>query len=372
MIDTLAQNSTPATGEVGNYIAAQGNKLEISKLKPYLAVNSEGVEQTYITVFTGLNKDGKKTFDRNDVNAYKAVPINVNGTLRLDEWKLLDDAVLKISEARLSGLSTLRERGLTKDIGNGLDSTVFVYEDSSDAMEATQSMDGLTKSQGDRPVFTTKYIPLPITHVDYEINARVLAESRNKGMALDTFSAERAARRVSEYLEKQLFTDQPYTAGGGTIYGYTNEPNRNTGTFVNSWSAEAATGAKIIADVMTIKNALINAKHYGPYEIYIPIGYETKMDEDYKADGDKTIRQRILEIDKIEKITVIDTLAADTVLMVQMTSDVVRILDGMPLQNVEWGMEGNMVTKYKVMTIQVVQVRSDQDGNSGVAHYQKA
>jgi hypothetical protein len=35
---------------------------------------------------------------------------------------------------------------------------------------------------------------------------------------------------------------------------------------------------------------------------------------------------------------------------------------------VEWQTEGQFITKYKVLTIAVPQVRSDQDGNSGIAH----
>jgi hypothetical protein len=61
-------------------------------------------------------------------------------------------------------------------------------------------------------------------------------------------------------------------------------------------------------------------------------------------------------------------LTADNVLLVQMTSDVVRLVRGMGLQNVEWATEGKMITKYKVMTIQVPQIRSDQAGRCGVVH----
>jgi hypothetical protein len=51
-----------------------------------------------------------------------------------------------------------------------------------------------------------------------------------------------------------------------------------------------------------------------------------------------------------------------------MTPDVVRLVRGMGLQNVEWKSEGNFMTNYKVMTIQVPQIRSDQNGASGLVH----
>jgi len=55
-------------------------------------------------------------------------------------------------------------------------------------------------------------------------------------------------------------------------------------------------------------------------------------------------------------------------LLVQMTSDVVRLVRGMGIQNIEWATEGGMMTKYKVMTIQVPQIRADQNGKSGIVH----
>ena len=67
-------------------------------------------------------------------------------------------------------------------------------------------------------------------------------------------------------------------------------------------------------------------------------------------------------------IKVVDRLPANNVLLVQMTSDVVRLIRGMGLQNVQWDEEGKFVTKYKVLTIQVPQIRSDVNGASGVVH----
>ena len=234
-------------------------------------------------------------------------------------------------------------------------------------MEATITMDGVTRSNGDRPVFTYHYLPLPIIHVDYEINARVLAVSRRMGNPLDTMSAELAARKVNEKLENMLFTNTTYAFGGGTIYSYLNHPDINLVTLSSHWDAAGKTGAQIITDVLNCKQASIDAYHYGPWMIYIPTAYETKLDGDYDSViPGTTIRERILKIDGIKGIKVVDTLTANTILLVQMTPDVVRLVRGMPIQNVEWQTEGKFITKYKVMTIQVPQIRSDQNGASGI------
>lgn len=352
-IDFISTNGQ-GQGKVAQAIVANG-KTDPGMMKPF--IGSDG--KTYVTCYAG--GDPKKA------SSYRTQQINTNATLRRDEWKFLDEAVLKISETRLGGIQDLVANNLTFDIGNGMGSTVLEYHDMSDAMEADLSMDGITRSQGDRPNFGVKYLPLPIIHVDYEINQRVLNASRNMGNPLDTSSAERASRKVNEKLETMLFTNTSYAFGGGTIYSYVNHPNRNQIALGPDWDASAKTAAQIIADVISMKQAAINAKHYGPYMIYIPTAYETVLDEDYDTQTPgTTIRERILKISGINDIKVIDTLPANNVLLVQMTSDVVRLVRGMGVQNVEWETEGGMVTKYKVMTIQVPQVRSDQEGNSGI------
>jgi uncharacterized linocin/CFP29 family protein len=212
-------------------------------------------------------------------------------------------------------------------------------------------------------------LPLPIIHVDYEINARVLAASRSLGNPLDTTQAEMATRRVAEKLEDMLFTSTSYTYGGGTIQGYLNATNRNQVTLSQDWDASGKTGPEIIQDVLNMKQASINANHYGPWMLYIPTGYETTLDEDYDSTTPgTTIRERILKISGIQGVKVIDRMTADNVVLVEMNTSTVRLVRGMGIQNVEWNTEGGMVSKFKVMTIQVPQIRADQDGNSGIVH----
>lgn len=355
-IDFIGQNNE-AQGDLAAFMAAKG-RLDPTTLRPYLGKDG----RAYITVFKG--GDPKKP------DNYAAVPIQTNATLRRDEWKRLDEAVLGISEKRIGGVQDLISAGLTYDIGSGMNSTVLEWHDVSDALEADLTMDGVTRAAGDRPKYTTNYLPLPIIHADYEINARVLAASRNMGNPLDTTLAERAARKVNEKLENMLFTATTYTFGGGTIYSYLNHPNRNLVTLAENWNASGKTGAEILQDCLNLKQSSINAFHFGPWGLYIPTAYETVLDEDYDTSGQstQTIRERILKIDGINSIKVVDTLPANNIVMVQMTSDVVRLVRGMGIQNVEWQTEGKMITKYKVMTIQVPQIRADQDGNSGIVH----
>lgn len=236
-------------------------------------------------------------------------------------------------------------------------------------MEAVVTMDGVTRAPGDQPNFEHNYLPIPIIHSDYEINTRALEASRRLGNPLDTTDAEMAARKVAEKLEDMLFTNTTYAFGGGTIYSYLNETNRNTVTLTTNWDASAKTGAQIVTEVLSLKQTAINANHFGPYVLYVPTAYETVLDEDYDTTTPgTTIRERILKIEGIEAVKVIDHLTANNVLLVEMSTNTVRLINGMGIQNVEWTTEGGMVHKFKVMTIQVPQVRADRDGNSGIVH----
>lgn len=355
-IDFIGRDS--ARGELAEHMV-QGDRLDAGAMRPF--IHKDG--RAYISIYKGYPHDPAEP------QSYVVRPIQTNATLRRDEWKQLDEALLVISRERLGGVDDLVSNNLTYNLGNAMGTPVLEYHNVSDNFEAELTMDGITRTQGDRPDFQTVYLPIPIIHVDYEINMRTLETSRRLGNPLDTTSAEMAARRCMEKLEDMLFTSTSYTYAAGTIRSYLNELNRNQVTLALNWNASAKTGAQIVADVLAMKQASIDAKHYGPWKLYIPTAYETVLDEDYDATTPgTTTRERIMKIDGITGIKVIDRLTANNVLLVQMTTDVVRLVRGMGLTNIQWKEEGNFVTKYKVIMIQVPQVRSDQAGNSGLTH----
>lgn len=366
-IDLITPNG--GQGEVFNTFAQGGSKLNIGAMRPFMDRDPKtGQWGAYISVFTG--GDPKQPAN------YKVIPMNTNAaTLRREEWKLLDDAVISVARERLTGVNDLISKGLVYNLTNALGTTVFEWHDVGESMEAIISMDGVTRGQGDRPTFQHNYIPIPIIHVDYEINTRVLEASRNMGNPLDTTSAEHAARRVAEKLEDMLFTDVTYGYGEkdsrsrNKIYSYVNFPDRNKYKLDVDWDGSGATGATIVADVLAMKQMSINARHYGPWTLYIPTNYETVIDADYDATTPgTTIRERILKIAGVDEIKVADHLTADNVLLVEMKSTTVRLINGIAMQNVEWQTEGRWINKYKVLTIQVPQIRSDREGQCGIVH----
>lgn len=290
-----------------------------------------------------------------------------NATLRKDEWKHYDTAILKAALQRLRITSFLESKGLVYNIPNGMAATVLEYEDMSDMEAAGISMDAVTRGDRDRPEFDINYLPLPIVHKDFTLNIRALNASRTTGAPLDTTMAEAAARKVAEKIEEMILTGaSAYAFGGGTLRGLLDFPNANSVTLEAHWDDSAADGETMLSDTLSMKQASINARHYGPWVLLIPTGFETAVDEDFKSNSDKSARSRLLEVSGVEDIIVCDLLTADNIVLLELTAETFRLVKGMGVTVVEWETEGGLVVHYKVMAIIVPQPRADQDDRCGI------
>lgn len=319
-----------------------------------------------------MGKDGRSYITQNNRITGKPEPVlvrNNTALLRKDDWLVLDQAIIKAAKPRLKAVADLRNAGLQFTIPNGLGKTVLDTERQSDVNEATISMDGLRKSQNDRPVFDLQMLPLPIVHKDFSFSARQVMASRNGGSPLDTTMAELSARRVAEQVEGLLLGVLPsYAYGGGTIYGYTNFPDRLTKVMTaptaTGWVAETT-----VKEVLAMKLQSQTAFHYGPWVLYTSLEWDKYLDDDYKPTYNATtLRQRLKMIEDISDVRTLDYLPSGTMLLVQMTPDVARMIVGMEITTVQWETQGGMELNFKVMTINVPQLRSDFNHNTGIVH----
>lgn len=297
------------------------------------------------------------------------VHTNAPALLRYDEWKDIDRRVIAVATQRLVGIADLIGRGLTHSLGS-IGVTVAQWERSSDMTEAEADMSGISKGEEDTPAFELQYVPVPIIHKDFRVNIRRLEASRRMGEAIDTVASDIASRRVAEKSEDMLFAGLPIQVDGGTIYGYTTHPHRNTVDLTLAWDDPSITGQEIVADVEAMLASARADNYYGPFELYIPGTYEGVLDRDYAyASGDnRTIRQRIMQLSGIAGITVADRLADDNVLLIQMTSDVVDLAIARDVNTVQWQVDGGMQERFKVMAVWVPRIKSDFDGKSGIVH----
>jgi uncharacterized linocin/CFP29 family protein len=295
--------------------------------------------------------------------------LRTNETLRKDEWIAMDETLVEVGRQRLIGVGDLMSRGLRYGLNNAMGTTRLEWERVSDMTPASVDMSGLTESENDRVEFDLVGMPIPIIHKDFHINARALAASRNRGESLDTTQVAIAGRLVSEKIEDLLFNGG-FSAGTtqGQIYGYTNAPNRNTGSVTATWVTTS--GANILADILEMIGLANDDRMYGPFMIYVSNGAFINLMNDFKAEGSDTIFARLKQIPQILDIKPSDNLTGTTVVMVQMTRDVVDMVDGIQPTVIQWETKGGMQLNFKVMAILVPRVKPGSfETQSGIVHY---
>ena len=226
---------------------------------------------------------------------------------------------------------------------------------------------------------------------------------------------EAAGRRVAESIEKTTIGVNTGLAYGGNstqvggygrtsqVYGYVNFPPRLTKT--NLTIPTGSNASATINDVLGMRNSLYANKFYGPFMLYHSNDWDTFLDNDYILTGGnvatQTLRERLKAIEGISDVRRLDFLfsvvpstnvAAGqgspnvlgvnytgpggegvrtsgypfTLLMVQMTPDVARAVNGMDITTVQWESIGGLRLNFKVMAIQVPQLRADFYNNCGI------
>jgi hypothetical protein len=389
-----------AHGPVGDVLS--GCRFDPGLLRPYI---HNGVP--YVTINTGrMAKSRDPKHNGAYVPELKAVPCSelakrgINSpvhnatSLRKEEWIQFDQVVVKAARQRLRAWSDLVAASSFGGF-NAMSKMTLEYEAMSDPGEAIVDMDGISEGRGDAPLFKLRSLPLPITHSDFYFSSRQLAVSRNTGTPLDMSLPEAAGRRVAEMIEKTLIgAETGITAGGqsagitahdlaSTVFGYTNYTNRLTKT---NLTIPSGTNPEVtLNEVLAMREQLYAAGFFGPFMLYHSTDWDQYLDNDYmrlvaagnSVGGGLTLRDRIKKIDSIQDVRRLDFMTAAnthafTMLMVQMTSDVVQAVNGMEITTVQWETRGGMQLNFKVMAIQVPRLKSDYSGNCGILHARTA
>ncbi len=304
---------------------------------------------------------------RSEIPARTIGDLRTNATLLKDEWIATDDILVEVAREKLTAVTDLTSRGFVNTSVDGMKHTVLEWQRVSRSEGSQLSMTPKVRGDSDRPDYDLTGVPLPIRHADFDFGEREIQTSRNKGLGLDFTMLRSKTEDVLEDTENMLVNGASgYTYNGRTIRGYTDFVDRNTYTMPLTWVG--LSGDLILADVLLMKQASIDAKHNGPFMLYIPTTYSTVLDGQFKAASDRSIREVLLEVDGIEDIKVLDKLATDNVLLNQLTASTAKMIDAMPLTTVQWKTNGDFCNHFKVLTIMVPQLFSDQEGNSGITH----
>lgn len=316
-----------------------------------------------------VDNQGNFTVNEDGTPKYRAQVVhNATALLRKDEWLQIDRAVIEAFQTRIRLADDLVSRGLTYQLSDGLGTTVLQTQAQSDLQPAQVSMTGLQRTDNDKLQWDLTNLPLPITHKDFQIPIRMLNASRKYGQPLDTSQVALAGRQLAESIEETVAgTASNFSFAGGTIYGYQDYPDRQTVSLAANWTS--GTGADILTDTITMLTAAKDdARAYGPYVLYVAGDIGLHLENDFKAASDKTIRNRLLEIENVDSIVTADYLTNGNVILAQMTSDTVRMVIGMQPTTLQWETDGGWLTNLKVATIMVPQIRSDFYGRCGIVH----
>lgn len=309
------------------------------------------------------------------------LPVNNASPLEKQQWILLDKLIVPVARQRLRAWADLSAASPYGGF-DGMAHTILEHQTTNDPGEALVDMDGLSEGRNARRVWQTEGMPLPITHASFSYNKRELAVANNKGRRLQTQDAEAALRRVMEKIESTLIgtatgmiygdTTDYTSARGSRVWGYTNYPDRATGTLTTpTGSNPEAT----VDDVLEMRDALYDNFYYGPYVLYTSKNWDRWLDNDYARLGgnnaNQTLRGRIKAIDGIQDVRRLDffTGTAYQMVLVQMTPDVAQAVNGMDITAIQWETVGGMQVHFKWMAIQAPRIFSDQSNNCGVAHF---
>jgi len=395
-------------GEVGQML--QGVHYDPNLLRPYWHKGKQMV--TYNTgrrVANGGKDDGAWILKEAPIADLRArygwnPPVWNATSLRKEDWIHLDTTVRQAARPRLKAWNDLASR-CSVSVPNAMGKTVYEYETSSDPGFALVDMDGVKEAWGDDEQFQLQAVPLPITHAGFQCTARHLAASKGSGGSFDTRMGEKAGRRVGEAIERTLIGVQTGLAFGGTgrydsgmaygrasqVYGYTNFPQRLTKTNLVSPTGGSWTPDDTVNDVLAMIDQLTANFFYGPFMVYHSNDWDRYMNGDYYVSSgaglvapSKTLRQRLKDIEDVVDVKRLDFLTSAalgvtspygpttanpfTLIMVQMTKEVVCAINGMDITTIQWEEKGGMLLKFKTLAIQVPLIQADFYNNCGLLH----
>lgn len=291
-----------------------------------------------------------------------------NARLDAREWKLLDSTVMEATYPVLVGIADLRAAGLVRNIPS---IGIFQVDQrvQSERAAANITMETSTRTDNDRIERSTISIPLPVISTNYQIGERELAASRISGMPLDMAEASAAARSVAETLESILFNGTTVVVFNGmTIKGYNNATNAATDTATGYGGGVWATGDNAYNSIKGAVASMDSTRRFrGPFMIYLhPTNYMQLLT--VRANTDTTQLDLIRKLPQIRDVKMVDptNITVNTMLMVQMTRDVVELQEALPIQNRQWMTPDESVFHAKVLTIAAPFIKTNYSTYSGV------
>ncbi len=328
---------------------------DVGCLRPWYDVTTN---KTYITLNAGTENE-------------ESIVQNAPSTMTKEQYLELDTVVIEAARARMNYVADLNAQGRTYSVRNGMATMMLQYQKMKNLGPATISMDGLAPDQRERPTFDSGYLPLPIIHKGFGFPLRQLLASRQGQipMPLDTTLASQCGEAIGEYVEAlALGTAETYSFDGYPIYGLKNHPDKIAVT-ITAPTAPGWTPKVLYDELLSARQMLYDIRHYGPYNILVAPAWDEYLDNDYSlAKGNDTLRTKILGVEKFKSLKTSDFYTGFELTIEHQSAKTSRMVNAMGIVTVNWTGHGGLSKDWKIMTIQVPQVRPDANDDLGIVY----
>ena len=345
-----------------------------------MVTNKRGTHSFVLNQVEGTQVPESRYIPLERLIANGMVPFTFNASaLPHDTWRRIDTAVIKASRNRLNAWNDLMAANPYGGF-DGMAVTALVRDTMTDPGDAKVDMDTLSNDLNDHPFFKPDILPLPIIHAGAAISQRRLAQSRNGGMPLDTSLLESCGRRCAETLEKMTIGMTDFSSlviGSSTdftrrgIFGLRTQADRITKTDITA--AGSFVPSTFVDEVIAMRELARAQNFYGPFVLYYSTTWDQYLARDYYRQSTavgimaptQTVLQRVQQIPGISRVAMLDNFtSASELLLVQMTSETVRAVNGMEFTPIQWSIDGGAQTMIRVMGIKVPDLRAQYVGTS--------
>ena len=293
--------------------------------------------------------------------------LQTNSFLAREEWEALDRVVYEMGQRQLGAYQDLIGHGLTRR--SSIATMSSKWRVASERIAADVTMDFRSRLTYDRTDKKMYGVPLPLISAPYSIGRRELAATRAAGQDVETFEAEEATRAVTEKAEDILINgNTSIVVDGNSIPGYTTLTSRDTDTAANYGGGDFGTEGNGRKTVLGLMEALAAKQYYGPFGIYLNnVQYHELLNRYTDGSGDTEL-SAIETIPEIEFVKPNALVAAANCIMVQFSRSVVDLEIAMTLENRRWESPDGAEMFFLVMMAVAPRLKTDYDGNAGIAH----
>lgn len=287
----------------------------------------------------------------------------------------IDGAVVRVGMERLQFVQDLLAEGLTYNLPDPLSVPFLEHRTRGRSGTARRVMNPSARGENHVSPMGADRLPIYLTMADNQLNIRELRMSIRVGIPLDTANIEDDVRAVNEAIEDAAINGattldgQTLQVGGYDAPGMLTAPNANTKSLSLADWKTTPNGTNVMTAITQMIAQLVADKKYGPYNLYIPTAVGIAWQNDFKANGNDSIMARLRQIEaggRPLRIRPLDLMPSTKVVLMQMTSDVVDIVDGQRPTVIPFTSLDGFTLYNVVMAAMVPRFRSDYDGNSGV------